>query len=1019
MSLKTKDSIMDSKEDLYELTMNGNIISKKSRKKFKKNYLNGLESEINIQNKEITNLKNLIILYKCDNELLKKQLDGMTIDSKSRGEDINRKRSELNIKLEEEYEAKYKISKETQKESNIQLENEIISLKQENTKLKIDHQNLKIQLKNLEIINSNLETDNVKNRKETSAQNELKTKISELEAINSKLLEKINFSSDQVDLLKSLNSKLEAEIKSLKNEKQSLENEKDKIIDLLEIDYQYLKEEYSKAESNLNESNEKNKKEISAQNELKTKLSELEAINSKLLEKINFSSDQVVLLKSLNSKLEAEIKSLKNEKQSLENDKDLFGQNGLNIKVTELESVNFELSARYELLNNTKFESQKSDLIAVKHELETGDKVIEYLEIDCLNLKDLNIKAQSKISELEELNLELLEKIKNESDQVEALKILNTKLETDIDTLKLKIPLFESENLDILDKISYLEKQFDKELLSQLEQNHELETSYSELEAENNKLHDEKTKEIMFLKKANLELSKNLSTIEQHYSSLLEISNIKLNQLEKINSEFSKKIHFDLCQRMSNLEQKFGKDSLDYNSQIESLKILNIKLEDENRRLKNENKKFQGDYHKLMEKNNKETDSIIKATTTRIIKRPCYTKINELEKTNFELLRNISNLEEKSIKENLILTELRVKIADFEAINSDLKEKIESLNSLNDELEIEYLSLKNKKESEFEFEAKIIELESINLNLLEKINTEFSLRVSNLEDLFSNETQLNNSIQSLEDNKKELEILRSRIVPLEFTNSEILKKNSFLENELIKLVLEQADLKAFNMKLSAENNSLIESNFNLLEKTKARLNELENVNSELSQKISFEISQRVSDLEEQFEKEKLDQLNQIQLLKAENIRLLEYNKKDFELVEEIKEGNLEISQIIDELEHQYALILGAAKDKILKLERTISELLESVNLKINYLKTVNLEITQKLTSLANSYSNESIIQNNLVDSLKALVKKLETEVHENTLIIKVFENLITSQNQLIVKLENEVKNAHYDYETRV
>ena len=100
MSLKTKDSIMDSKEDLYELTMNGNIISKKSRKKFKKNYLNGLESEINIQNKEITNLKNLIILYKCDNELLKKQLDGMTIDSKSRGEDINRKRSELNIKLE-------------------------------------------------------------------------------------------------------------------------------------------------------------------------------------------------------------------------------------------------------------------------------------------------------------------------------------------------------------------------------------------------------------------------------------------------------------------------------------------------------------------------------------------------------------------------------------------------------------------------------------------------------------------------------------------------------------------------------------------------------------------------------------------------------------------------------------------------------------------------------------------------------------------------------------------------------
>ena len=899
MPLKTKDSIMDSREDLYELTMNGNIISKKSRKKFKKNYLNGLESEINIQNKEITNLKNLIILYKCDNELLKAQLDGMTNGSKSRVEDINRKRSELNIKLEEE--TKYKISKETQKETNIQLENEIIGLKQENTKLNIDHQNLKNQLKNLEIINNNLETDKLKNKKEISAQNELKTKLSELEAINSELLEKITISS---------------------------------------------------------------------------------------------------------------------EKQSVENDKDLYDQNGLNIKVKELESVNFELSARYELLN-TKFETQKSDLIAVKHELETGDKVIEYLEIDCLNLKELNMKAQSKISDLEELNLELLEKIKNESDQVEGLKILNTKLETDIETLKLKIPLFESENLDILDKIAYLEKQFDKEILSQLEQVHELETSNYELEAEINKLHDEKTKEIVFLRKANLELSKNLSTVEQQYSSLLEISNIKLNQLEKINSEFSKKIHVDLFQRILNLEQQFGKDSLDYNSQIESLKILNVKLEDENRRFKNENKKFHVDYHKLMEKNNKQTDSISKPTTTRIMKRPCYTKINELEKINFELLRNISNLEEKSIKENLIISELREKIADYEAINADLKEKFESLNSLNDELKIENLSLKNKNESEFEFEAKIIELESINLKLSEKINTEFSLRVSNLEHLFANETQLNNSIQSLKENKKELDILRSRIAPLEFTNSEILKKNSFLENELIKLVLDQADLKALNMKLTAENNSLIQSNFNLSENTKSRLNELENVNSELSQRIIFEISQRVSDLEEKFEKEKLDQFNQIQLLKAENIRLLEYNKKDFELVEEIKEGNLEISQIIDELEHQYALILDAAKDKILKLERTISELLESVNLKINYLKTVNLEINQKLTSLANSYNNETIIQNNLVDSLKALVKKLETELQENTLIIKVFENLITSQNHLIVKLENEVKNAHYDYETRV
>ena len=113
----------------------------------------------------------MIILYRCDNELLKEQLDGMTNGSKSRVEDINRKRSELNIKLEEEYGTKYKISKETQKESNIQLEDEIKSLKQENTKLKIDHQNLKNQLKNLEIINSNLETDNVKNKKEISVQN--------------------------------------------------------------------------------------------------------------------------------------------------------------------------------------------------------------------------------------------------------------------------------------------------------------------------------------------------------------------------------------------------------------------------------------------------------------------------------------------------------------------------------------------------------------------------------------------------------------------------------------------------------------------------------------------------------------------------------------------------------------------------------------------------------------------------------------------------------------------------------
>jgi predicted HTH domain antitoxin len=62
---------------------------------------------------------------------------------------------------------------------------------------------------------------------------------------------------------------------------------------------------------------------------------------------------------------------------------------------------------------------------------------------------------------------------------------------------------------------------------------------------------------------------------------------------QKINSEFSKKIHVDLFQRILNLEQQFGKDSLDYNSQIESLKILNVKLEDENRRFKNENKVFE------------------------------------------------------------------------------------------------------------------------------------------------------------------------------------------------------------------------------------------------------------------------------------------------------------------------------------------------------------------------------------------------------------------------------------------
>lgn len=302
-----------------------------NRKKIKQNYLNELESQIKSLNKEILDLKNLIAIYKKDNEsqnTLNNKLQAENnilkdnkiisefkiIQIEKFHEENHRKELEISQKQIESLKNKHEKEELIKKKQNLTLIQEQKKLKNENlehlkniskleqqysdtikmTKAKISEFEINIselskkfnldfnqRVLNLEqqFYKDSLD-QNIKIKSLNTLNRKLLFKLTEMEIINSKLSDKNKIElAEVVEALKNKNYELTVANNNLRDEKKELVIEKMKIIDL-------EKQEFILLQAKLNElkkQNLKDKEQRIIQNKTITQSSKNDFYKKKIL----------------------------------------------------------------------------------------------------------------------------------------------------------------------------------------------------------------------------------------------------------------------------------------------------------------------------------------------------------------------------------------------------------------------------------------------------------------------------------------------------------------------------------------------------------------------------------------------------------------------------------------------------------------------------------------------------------------------------------------------------------------
>ncbi|XP_025201835.1 CAP-Gly domain-containing linker protein 1-like isoform X2 [Melanaphis sacchari] len=940
---------------------------------------------------------------------------------------VNNLKSEL-LKLKNDYKVvideKEQDIKITQ-ENHIKIENE---LRQELKSL-LENKNQEIQqlqqknnekLENLENVNQNINIElkaalkSVQDR--TNDITNLEKKLSDLE-----LQQHLNKNELEKELTTKLKT-IENELTSLRSEKSMLEEEHENYVketknatNVLENELKQNNILIENLNKSLNELNLSNKNELDS---MKKKILQLESERDHLLKCQSLElATKDELINTLSNKLELTLTEKQKQDLSNANLQTELTNETLKYQTTikDLQNKINELEAN--IASNG--ESFKSEL-----ELLNNEKVASVSE---------NLNLLEKLKSLENLNLNLEEKLVSNEVCIQDIQNLNNVIEEknkiiDDNQIKIKqLDNFVTQTKNEYDLILKQKEEEIKELLKNKEEKMKIEKL--SLEEKIKVIIDEKDTENSILNKKIVDLENMKKDLEKQ----LEMSKLHEQDLKKLNEIIQDKVKIikdnDLkIEELNNLIY-LTKNEFESKLKIKEVEMINLsktvedKLIIEKQQMDEQNKTL------LDEKNKKISNLMEKLSILENSKTGIEQQLIETNKKQENMITELQlSIEEKTklINENhLNIEQLNSKIVKCkEELKSELKDKEDKMN---DRIKVGEEKLIIEKKQIEEQNKKLLDEKNKDIsNLMEKLNILESSKTNIEQQLTETSKKQENMIAELQltieektklinENHLNIEQLNSKIVQCkEEFNLELKEKDDKIK-ELIKvgeekLADEKLAVEKHTMLLLDEKNKEIS---NLMEK----LNILEKSKSNLEKQLEISRTQEHDIIELKktvLEKTKIidDNNSKVEVLNS----LIAQTKEDFDI--RLKEKENEVNELVKTLEDKLNI------EKI-SFDTRIKSCVDEKNTEIEVLKTQLHEFTEnnkekelmlKLESIINELEKEKLRALNL-EALKLELEK--TVLQQKTELELLNVSKINMKEDMIKTIEKQqVLNAELTAKTK-
>ncbi|VVC44279.1 Hypothetical protein CINCED_3A019655 [Cinara cedri] len=963
------------------------------------------ENHIQIENKTKQELNNLLEIKNHEIDQLKKKYADLMCLNSSEKDDIKKLKLQLCATTTDlnELKAKNLVYSKSDLEVILQQQIQLISMNFEDLKKHFDKI---VSLKDKQIINCNTNLMQIKEQLsksksylEITYNDKIKEKDNEIKILS----EKLNVIIKDFENLEKTNNNLNIELKTASNSVQ----DKSILITNLQKKFDDLE---SKQDLNRNEL----EKELSVKltfvnDELASLISEKTALEEKYENYVKITENTE---KSMESKLQENNTCIANLNKSLQeltfskqNELDSLNKQMLQFKEEQneiLKHQSVELATKDELINSlsnkleqTLTEKQKQDLKNANLQNELINETTKYQ----ITLKDLQIK----INELEVEILSNRELFKKE------LELSSSENET-----------IKDENLKLLENLRSLENvklNLEEKLVSNEMRNQDLQSLNEIIEDKNKIIHNNqiRIKQLddlivqtkheceVILKKKEEEIEEFSKTKEEKVNiemfSLEEKTKILLNEKDNENSKLQNRIK-DLENIKISFEQQLKKSE----SRENDLKQLNETIPEMTKTIEDNNLKI-SELNNLvlhtkseLESKLQEKEDIIKKLSKigdekLNIEKQQMALLDEKEKENSGLIEKINILEntkmsleqklELSKTQDIMIMELQNSIADNTKIIDNQNSKIEQLNSMI-----------------------ILRSEEFNL-MLKKEEEKMNELMKTKDDKFINEKLLLEKKNKLilDEKDKDISNLKEKInilenIKIQFEQqSEISKKQESEIVALKKSIEEKSQgIEENNLSIELLNNLITQTKKDFDVKLKEKENEIENLVKTQEQKLTAENMTYISNINE---KE-----SEIEILKQ---RLKEYSENNIE-----KELRIKIESFVNDLEKEKIRVsnlefLKNELEKTVLQNKTDLQLLETskLNMKNDLTKTIEDQtcLINKINIECEQLNNDKSQIQKGIDELTTKLNELQFTLHEKNCEI---ENLKTQVSQ---KLNTVVSNS--------
>lgn len=474
---------------------------------------------------------------------------------------------------------------------------------------------------------------------------------------------------------------LKQELDSVKLELRCLEEKNDALVECIQNN-----QNNPDSQNGTNDNQKENLLEINNNNELQNTINTLE------LQIEEMKKQQEINVNKINT--------LNSNNLTLEQEKDLL-ETKLNKAETTIQSLNQQI------------QNLQTENISLQSEKETYDiKINNYEEKVTLlqaHLTQLKKTAQTDSNLEEQLNslTEENAKLSTKVSQMENLQIENVELK---EKHKMEITKLSEENQSLLQKVDQLETQSKLNEISlktaQLESQSDLEL----LKSENSKFKEEIEK----LKSLNEEITQKVTDYEQKINEY-ELQNLQLSNDQKALVSITESNKVKAKERI--LKLKLANQQLEDSHKAE---IENITTENEQKihELQDQINSLQDEKNDLVEAHKEKVNKM------KTQKKNLKSKIDLLKQENDKLKENINTLE-VSLHDSNAQSEVMVqRISEFEKSkdnNISLEKTNSSLNSTIQKMNIEIFELKEKLKSEEDLQAAVADREKKITKLKEQI----------------------------------------------------------------------------------------------------------------------------------------------------------------------------------------------------------------------------------------------------------------------------------------------------------